>query len=226
MPHIVKRSAGERRDRASLAAPAAVIFELDGSDRACGAGLGRVALSLPRRLEASVTFPTNEQWDAQRDGVRQAHRESIAELNRMLIRTDAAFTETRASATHTELEDAVIGHWARATAVSIGLRHLCELVRRLGLDSEPSLAELLASAAWLLVVPEERDERARKFTRFVDVELEDQARLAERIGHPPDVVQAIRDQIAPVVSTEPPLSELFRKPRLGWTQFEPPGTCQ
>jgi hypothetical protein len=174
-----------------------------------------------RSADARVTFPTDEEWDAQRAGVRIAYAPSIAELNAILVRTDEAFTETTTKATHTELEDAVIGHWARATAVAIGLRMLCEnSYGDLAMILNRSLAELLGSVAWLLVEPEKREARARLFTRFVDVELEEQARLAGRIGHPPEVAQLIRDQIAEVDPSEPSLSDVFAKPWLGWTQLE------
>jgi hypothetical protein len=164
-----------------------------------------------------MTFPTDAEWDAQRDGVRQLHAGPITLLNGLLRRTDAAFTQTQATPVHTELGDAVLGHWARATAVSIGVLRLCEnTYGDLAMILNRSLAEILGSVAWLLVIPEERAARAERFIRFVPVELEEQARTAERLGHDDELVRNIRAQIDPKITTEE-TAKLFPCPWRGWT---------
>jgi hypothetical protein len=165
-----------------------------------------------------MTFPTDAEWDAQRDGVRVAHAEPIAKLNALLRRTDAAFTQTRAKPVHTEIEDALLGHWARASAVAIGVLRLCEdTYGDLAMILNRNLAEILGSVAWLLVVAEERDARAQRFLRFVNIELDQETRLAERVGHPPEVVKRIRDQIDPAEWAA--AKKDCPEPRLGWTQL-------
>lgn len=149
--------------------------------------------------------------------MRERFAEPIAELKELLGQIDAGLNRPEVKPTHTDLEDAVMGHWARATAATMGVLRLSETAYGdLAMTLNRTLGELLSSAAWLLVVPEERDARAQRFWEFALIEAASEARLAEQVGWT-RTAEAIRSQLdAEHVAT---LRKQFGNPALGWTQL-------
>lgn len=115
--------------------------------------------------------------------MREVFAEPIAELKELLELIEGGLNRPETKPTCTDLEEAVMGHWGRAVAVSIGVLHLCEhSYGDLALTLTRTLREILASAAWLLVDPAEEDARAERFWRYAVLEVSHEGDLAARVG--------------------------------------------
>jgi hypothetical protein len=134
----------------------------------------------------------------------------------LLVASDNAFTQTRTKPTHTDLENAILGHWARAGVTSIGVLRLCEQsYADLAMALNRVLGEILTSLAWLLVKPADQASRADRYWKFAEVEADDEATLFEMVGWANDAA-SLRGRIDAEVVAD--ARELFPKVYLGWTQ--------
>lgn len=167
-----------------------------------------------------MPFPTSGQWDDARLLTRERYASEFADLEALHVAVDAALGGGEAKPQYTAVEDAVLGHLARATSVALDVRFLCELARVEGaLALTRILAECLASLVYLLVDPDERDARAAAFADFHLVEMRAERKLADQVGWNAWATTLNRHIIAAEKDSRP--AAVFDYPLLGWTQLNP-----